>query len=137
MKLTAAGAVLRLSRLHYKKESLEAAALSLSAVADVYLESRPKEYSVTLELKGRKNPAAARLAAGEFLNEALNHAYRQDVIRAHQEFTGPALSLVFDRGFPSPRPDPLEELEPQVALDRAEDARRIFEQAKKREGGAA
>ncbi len=111
--------------------------MSLSAVADVYLEARPKEFVVTLELKGRKGAPAARSAAGEFLSEALNHAYRQDVIRAQQEFTGPALSLVFERGFPSPRPDPLEQLEPQVALDRAEDAHRILQQAKNGEGGAA
>lgn len=137
MKVSPGGAVLKFPRLYYKKENLEAAAMSVSVSADVYLESGPKEFIVTLELKGRKGAAAARSAAGEFLNEALNHAYRQEVIRAHHEFTEPGMSLVFERGFPSPRPDPLEQLEPQVALDRAEDARRILEQAERREGGAA
>lgn len=114
----------------YARESLEAGALAVSGRAEVYLESKGRDWDVTLRRAAGRAPAPLRETAGEFLTEALSHGYRQAVIRFDGDLTQPVLGRLLERRFPAPRPDPLEELEPQVARDRTAEADSLLAKAK-------
>jgi hypothetical protein len=105
---------LKFSRAVYAEEDLRAAALALAGRAQAALSRSKTELLVELR------PAKAALE-GEFANEALNHAYRRRVVAFHQKLAAPVLGRLFEQGFSIVAPDPLEQLEPQVAADREEE----------------
>ena len=119
-------AALRLPKSLYARESLRAGALAVDGW-DVYLESDGRFWRIAL----RRGAAAgtSRDGAGAFLNEALSHGYRQRVIAFNRSLTQPVLGRLFDQSFPAPRPDPLEELEPQVARDRQAETKTLLDRA--------
>lgn len=125
---------LALPRRLYPRESLQAAALAVSGRCEVYLEQKGPKWLVTLRGAEKSDAAALRRAAGEFLNEALSHAYRQSVVRFHGPLTSPVLGRLIETAFPAPRPDPLEELEPQVGRDRLAETQALLAAAQKMEG---
>ena len=125
---------LAFAKADYPRESLEAAAAALPGDVQVFLQTSGREHRV--ELRAAR-PAAARLRAlaGAFADAALNHAYRQQVVRFHAGLSSAALASLFARGFKPVPADPLEELEPQVRLDHAADLESLLAEAK-RMGGA-
>lgn len=128
MRLKKGRALLKFSRIFYSRENLRAAALILGDRARVLLAAAQGHYRV--ELSGPAGAAALRAAAGDFLNEALSHAYRQRVVRFNRPLSGPFFSRLFREGFPAVPPDPLEGLEPQVALDRRAETDALLARAK-------
>jgi hypothetical protein len=134
IRYSARSATLAFSKADYPRESLEAAAATLPDDVQVFLGSAGREHRV--ELRAAR-PAAARLRrlAGAYADAALSHAYRQQVVRAHGDFSSALLASVFERGFKPVPADPLEELEPQVRLDRTRDLDSLLVAAK-RMGGA-
>ncbi len=100
----------------YPRESLVHAA-SVVEKARVGLAAKGKRWALTVE------PAAL---LGPFLNEALSHARRA---QARAETTAVVGRLL--AGFPAAAADPLEQLEPQVRLDRAEETTALLERARK------
>lgn len=129
MRVSAKAARLDLPKKLYPRESLQAGALALSGRCDVYLETEGARWLVTLRADKAKGRALVE-AAGLFLNEALSHAYRQNVVRFHGEVTSPVLGRLFETAFPAPRPDPLEELEPQVGRDRETETQSLLAKTK-------
>ena len=134
IRLSPRSARLAFGKADYPRESLEAAAAGLPADVQVFLSGSGREFRVELRLA---RPAAARLKAlaGAFADAALNHAYRQQVVRFHGGLTSAALASLFERGFKSVPADPLEQLEPQVRLDRSRDIENLLAEAR-RLGGA-
>ena len=130
MRLVKGQARLSLPKALYRRESLEAAALAVAGRCEIYLEQDRRRWTATLKAAPGCSAALLRRAAGDFLNEALGHGYRQKVVRFNAESTRPALGYFFARAFPAPRPDPLEELEPQVALDREAETKALLEAAR-------
>jgi len=114
---------LKLLKTIYSRESLEAGALVLGEKVKIFLKESGKFFVV--EMRG------SRKASGEFLNEALNHQYRQKVVKFNSDLSGAVLSRLFAQGFPAEPADPLEELEPQVKKDRARDLADLLETAGK------
>ena len=129
IRVSAKEARLALPKKLYPRESLQAGALALSGRCEVYLEAEGARWLVTLRA-AKAGAAGLRAAAGEFLNEALSHAYRQNVVRFHGGITSPVLGRLFETAFPAPRPDPLEELEPQVGRDREAETQALLAKAK-------
>lgn len=124
-------AALKLSKSFYSEESLQAAALALGKRAKVFLEKRKDHFQAALRGGKKRTPGALLVLAGEFVNEALSHQYRQSVIRFNRDFSQAVLGRVFAKGFPAMPADPLEELEPQVKIDRERDTRDLLEAARK------
>lgn len=121
---------LKLGRPLYSAESLAAGALALGTRAQVFVTESKTAFSVEVKPAKALPPAAALALGGEFLNEALNHEYRQRVVRANAPLTQAVLSPLFAKGFPAVPADPLEELEPQVKADRARDLDELLAQAR-------
>ena len=110
----------------YARTSLAAAALILGRRARVGLASDGSRWRVEVEAMSRGD--AERLL-GEMLNEALSYALRQARLKEQKLFTSAVVSRLFAKGF-SPAPlDPLEQLEPQVRLDRAEETADLLARA--------
>lgn len=118
MEITATSARLKLPRSRYAPESLNAGALAVGRAAKVFLDRKGADFVVELVCEEKTSRAALRALAGIFLNECLSHQYRQKVIAFHAKLTAAALAPVFSRVFEPLPADPLEELEPQVRLDR-------------------
>jgi hypothetical protein len=112
---------LKLSKKFYSRESLQAAAQVLAETTKVYLETGKGHFAVEIEGPWEQ--------AGLFLNEALNHSYRQALIRFGRGLSGALVARSLANGFPEPRPDPLEQLEPQVGIDRREEADALMDDA--------
>lgn len=134
MKIVKGAVVLTLGKPLYGAEALAAGALALGTRAQVFADEKRTSFSV--EIKPASALPAARLLAlaGEFLNEALNHEYRQRVVQANAPLTQAVFAPLFAKGFPEVPADPLEELEPQVKADRARDLAELL--ARAREMGA-
>lgn len=115
----------RLPRAVYEREDLEAAALRLGEDAAASLSATKTHFVVSVE------PASA---GGRFLDAALNHMHRRRVIAFHSALTSAVLSRLLSERFPAPRPDPLEQLEPQVAEDRRRETEALLESARALEG---
>ena len=113
-------AALRLDPSVYSKESLLAAAGALAGRARVFLGKAGGELVVEVraEKPARSSKGVLLALAGEVLNEALSHQYRQQVIRFNRAASAGVLARAFSSGLHGLAPDPLEELEPQVRLDR-------------------
>lgn len=121
---------LKLGKSLYGAEALAAGALALGTRAQVFVDETKAAFSVEIVPAGKVSPAAALVLEGEFLNEALNHEYRQRVVRANAPLTQAVFAPLFLKGFPAVPADPLEELEPQVKADRAKDVADLLEQAR-------
>lgn len=119
-------AVLTLSARSYSLEDLRAGALLLGNRARVLLRPRAGRYRVSLSAR-----SGVRTLAGEFLNEALSHQYRQRVIRFNRELSRALLAQRLARAFPPPAPDPLEEMEPQVRIDREAETSELLARARR------
>lgn len=116
-----------LPRRLYSRESLAAAAAMLGGRARVGLAPSGRRWLLSVEPAARGD---ARLLLGELLNEALSHARRQARLReARDEASAVTMRLL--GSFRSAPADPLEELEPQVRLDRAEETSALLERARR------
>lgn len=131
MKLVKGRVKLSLGKAPYDAEALAAGALALGTRAQVFVEEGKAAYAVEIEPAAKLAAPAAFALAGEFLNEALNHAYRQRVVAAHAPLTQAVFAPLLAKGFPPTPADPLEELEPQVKLDRARDVEDLLAQARR------
>jgi hypothetical protein len=134
MRLSRFGAELKFSKSLYPRESLEAAARLCPEGVRVFLSAAGGERRVELRV-ARPGAARLRALAGAFADAALNHAYRQRVVRFHRRLSSAALASLLQRGFRSMPADPLEQLEPQVRLDRERDVSALLAEAR-RLGGA-
>lgn len=124
-------AVMNLPRELYSEESLRAGALALGDRARVFLVEKGKAFEAELHPARRSPPQRLKVLAGEFLNEALSHLYRQKVIRSNRELSGPVAARLLAKGFPLMPPDPLEQMEPQVKIDRERDIAQLMDQARR------
>lgn len=130
MKIIKGSVVFKLGKPLYGAEGLAAGALALGTRAQVFVGETKTAFSV--EIKPAKAMPSARLRSlgGEFLNEALNHEYRQRVVQANAPLTQAVFAPLFAKGFPAVPADPLEELEPTVKADRARDVEELLAQAR-------
>lgn len=124
-------ACLSLAKAWYARADLEAAALALGPRARVYVTAGRAAFAIEIEAPSRSG-GRRRLGelAGEFVNEALNHAYRQKVMAFHAGLARPVLGGLLARGFPAMPEDPLEMLEPQVRLDRERETAQLLERGR-------
>lgn len=130
MKIVKGTILIKLGKALYGTEALAAGALILGKRAQVFFDESKSSFSVKIE-PASPLPGAALLAlGGEFLNEALNHEYRQRVIRGNAPLTRAIFAPLFAKGFPAVPADPLEELEPTVKADRARDLEDLLSQAR-------
>ncbi len=102
----------------YPRASLAAGAIALGRRARVALSSEGKRWRVEVSPDGRADASAL---LGELLNEALSHARRRARLKEAKPFAAAVAARLISKGFPSAPADPLEQLEPQVRLDRAEE----------------
>ncbi len=114
----------------YPKASLAAAALALGRRARVGLSAAGKRWLVEVGAEGRGDAAAL---LGELLNEALSHARRQARLKETKPFAAAVVARVLGKGFPAAPADPLEQLEPQVRLDRVEETSALLDRARRLE----
>ena len=132
MKIVKGAVTFKLGKPLYGAEALAAGALALGARAQVFVDETKTTFSIEIR------PAATRMKegdllslGGEFLNEALNHEYRQRVVAANAPLTQAVFAPLFAKGFPEVPADPLEELEPTVKADRARDVEELLAQARR------
>jgi hypothetical protein len=130
MKIVKGSVVFKLGKPLYGGESLAAGALALGKRAQVFVDETKAAFSVEIVPAGRLSPAEGLALGGEFLNEALNHEYRQRVVRANAPLTQAVFAPLFAKGFPAVPADPLEELEPTVKADRARDVEELLAAAR-------
>lgn len=112
----------------YPRASLAAAALALGRRASVGLSGDGKRWRVEVASEGRADTAAL---LGELLNEALSHARRQARLKDVKPFAAAVVARLLANGFPPAPADPLEQLEPQVARDRAEETSALLGRARR------
>lgn len=130
MKIFKGAVVVKLGKPLYGAEALAAGALALGTRAQVFVDEAKSAFAVSI-VPASSLPQAELIAlGGEFLNEALNHEYRQRVIHANAPLTRAVFAPLFAKGFPAVPADPLEELEPQVKADRARDLEELLAQAR-------
>ena len=130
MKISKGAVVVKLGKPPYGAEGLAAGALALGARAQVFVDETKTAFSVEIKPAVRLKEADLFALGGEFLNEALNHEYRQRVVQANAPLTQAVLAPLFAKGFPELPADPLEELEPQVKADRLRDVEELLAQAR-------
>jgi len=130
MKIVRGSVVLKLGRPPYGAEGLAAGALALGTRAQVFVDESRTAYAVEIKPAAKASASGLLALGGEFLNAALNHEYRQRVVRAGAPLTQSVLSPLFAKGFPEVPADPLEELEPQVKADRARDLAELLARAR-------
>ena len=112
----------------YPKASLSAAAIAVGRRARVSLSGAGSRWLVEVSPEGRGDAAAL---LGELLNEALSHARRQALLKEVKPFAAAVVARLLGMGFPASPPDPLEQLEPQVRLDRAEETAALLDRARR------
>lgn len=130
MKIVKGSVVFKLGKPLYGAEGLAAGALALGTRAQVFVDETKAAFSVEIVPAGASTPAQLQALGGEFLNETLNHEYRQRVVLANAPLTQAVFSPLFAKGFPAVPVDPLEELEPTVKADRARDVEELRAQAR-------
>lgn len=126
MKISKGAVVVSLGKPLYGAEGLAAGALALGTRAQVFVDESKTAFAVEIRPAKPCPPAALLALGGEFLNEVLNHEYRQRVVSAHSPLTQAVFSPLFAKGFPAVPADPLEELEPQVKADRQRDVEELL-----------
>lgn len=112
----------------YPRASLAAAALTLGRRARVSLAADGKRWSLEVSPEGRGDAGAL---LGELLNEALSHARRASRLKSARPLVAAVVARLLGRGFPAAPADPLEQLEPQVRIDRAEEAAALLDRARR------
>ena len=112
----------------YPRASLAAAALILGRRARVGLASEGRRWRLEVEAEGRGD---AHALLGELLNEALSHFLRQRALKDAKPLIAAVAGRLLEKGFPSAPADPLEQLEPQVRLDRAEETSDLLDRARR------
>lgn len=130
MRFSSRSVRLSFDKAAYARESLEAAALSLGEGAEVFLQEFGRRRLVVIRPRKASAKGLRRLA-GAFADAALNHAYRQRVVRFHGALSAALLAPVLERGFKAVPADPLEQLEPQVLRDRTRDTEALLEEARR------
>lgn len=130
MRLVKGSVVVKLGKPLYGAEGLAAGALALGTRAQVFVGETKAGYSVEIKPAEPLTEPGLLSLGGEFLNEALNHEYRQRVVRANAPLTQAVFAPLFAKGFPAVPADPLEELEPAVKADRARDLEELLAQAR-------
>jgi len=130
MKIVKGSIIVKLAKPLYGAEGLAAGALALGRRAQVFVEETKTAFSVEIKPEGKLAEPRLLELGGEFLNEALNHEYRQRVILASSPLTQAVFAPLFAKGFPAVPADPLEELEPTVKADRLKDVEALLAQAR-------
>jgi hypothetical protein len=130
MKLVKGSVVIKLGKPLYGAEGLASGALALGTRAQVFVNESKTFFSIEIKPAAKLTPDALLALGGEFLNEALNHEYRQRVIQANAPLTQAVFAPLFAKGFPAVPSDPLEELEPTVKADRLKDVQELLAQAR-------
>ncbi len=130
MKIAKGRVVFKLGKPLYGAEGLAAGALALGTRAEVYVDETKAAFSVEIKPAAALAPRELLALGGQFLNEALNHEYRQRVVRANAPLTQAVFAPLFAKGFPAVPADPLEELEPTVKADRLRDVSELLDQAR-------
>ncbi len=115
----------------YTVESLRMGALLLSGRAEAFLDEKRGAFRVELKPAVPMTELELRALAGEFLNECLSCLYRQELIKSAPEVPQALLAQVLEKGFPALPPDPLEQLEPQVRVDRETETEELLKAARK------
>ncbi|MDE2143507.1 MAG: hypothetical protein KGJ84_13960, partial [Elusimicrobia bacterium] len=87
-----------------------------------------RRWRVEVEPEGRGDADAL---LGELLNEALSHALRQEALKESRPLIAAVAGRLLENGFPAAPADPLEQLEPQVRLDRSEEASGLLDRARR------
>ncbi len=111
----------------YPRAALAAGALALGTRAQVGLLSDGKRWGVEVAASGRGDAAAL---LGELLNAALAHARRQALLKESKPLVAAVVGRLLGKGFPPAPADPLEQLEPQVRVDRAEETAALLARAR-------
>lgn len=130
MKIVKGSVVFKLGKPLYGAEGLAAGALALGTRAQVSVDEAKTAFAIEIVPARALKPAELLALGGEFLNEALNHEYRQRVVRENSPLTQAVFAPLFAKGFPAMPADPLEELEPTVKADRARDIEELLGQAR-------
>jgi len=130
MKIVKGSVVMKLGKPLYGAEGLSEGALALGTRAQVFVDENKTSFSIEIKPAAKLSPDDLLALGGEFLNEILNHEYRQRVIQANAPLTQAVFSPLFAKGFPAVPADPLEELEPTVKADRARDLEELLAQAR-------
>ena len=130
MKIVKGAVRIKLGKPLFGAEGLAAGALALGTRAQVFVDEGKTVFSIEIRPADALSSAESLALGGEFLNEVLNHEYRQRVVRANAPLTQAVFAPLFARGFPAVPADPLEELEPQVKADRAREVSDLLEQAR-------
>lgn len=112
----------------YPRACLAGAALALGRRARVGLASDGRRWRVEVEPEGRGDADAL---LGELLNEALSQALRAAAVRDAKPLIAAVAGRLLAKGFPAAPADPLEQLEPQVRLDRAEETAALLDRARR------
>ncbi|MBI5598010.1 MAG: hypothetical protein HY928_18160 [Elusimicrobia bacterium] len=108
-------AELRLEAAWYAREAVDAAAASLAGRARVALKTEGGVHTVRLTPVRGKDAAAL---AGDFLDEALNHQLRSELVALARPATAPVLARTLRAGFTAVPKDPLEEMDKALAAER-------------------
>ena len=130
MKIVKGSILVKLGKPLYGAEGLAEGALALGKRAQVFVDESKTAFSIEIVPAKPLRAAEALALGGEFLNEALNHEYRQRVVQANAPLTQAVFAPLFAKGFPAVPADPLEELEPAVKADRARDVEELLAQAR-------
>jgi hypothetical protein len=112
----------------YPRASLAAAALTLGRRARVGLAPEGRRWRVEVAAEGRGD---AEALLGALLNEALSHALRAAALKDAKSLIAAVAGRLLAKGFPAAPADPLEQLEPQVRLDRAEETAALLDRARR------
>lgn len=120
---------LRLPGSIYRKESIAAGACVLGEKAKVFFGKKGTDWEIELHFTKLTCPSDRTRLVGEFLNEALGRNFRQQVIRFNRPISKIILSRLW-RAFETMPPDPLEQMEPQIQIDRQEETSKLMEAAR-------
>lgn len=112
----------------YALQALRGAAAGLAGRAEAEISASGRRWRVAVRALGR---ASASDLLGELINNALARAGRSDRLAEARESISAVAVRLLETGFPEARPDPLEELEPQVRADRAEDTAELLAHARR------
>ena len=111
----------------YGRNALDAAASALAGRAVVSTVTGRGKHKVTIEPVRRVSEA---LLVGLFLDEALNHQLREEVVALNRPVAGPVLAQVYTAGFTAVPKDPLEEMDKQLAAERAAETEALLKEAR-------
>ena len=117
---------LTLEAAWYGRAALEAAASALAGRALVSTVTVRGKHRVTIEPLKRVPEAPL---VGLYLDEALNHQLREEVVALNRPVAGPVLAQVYMAGFAAVPKDPLEEMDKQLAAERAAETAALLAEA--------